>query len=59
MNEKRQMNEKNIKKIYKSESRLRSNAKDMNNLDKLCTDLMGPAGSKEWLANDMELIGKK
>ena len=53
-----EMNDKNIAKIYKSEMSLRMMAKDQQPLDKLCTKIAGPVGSKEWLHNDFELIGK-
>ena len=55
---KHEMNTKNIKKILKSEQKIRTSAKDIERLDKLSTEIMGPVGSKEWLNSDLELIGK-
>ena len=52
------MNTKNIKRILKNEIKVRNTTKDLGYLDKLCTDIIGPAGSREWLSNDMELLGR-
>lgn len=50
------INDATIKKIYRSELRLRSRGKELSNLDKLWMDLVGPIGSREYLHKDMELI---
>ncbi|CAI2360022.1 unnamed protein product [Moneuplotes crassus] len=54
--DKNELDSKNIRKIYKNELRMRNHEKDFHPLDKLCMEIMGPQGSKEWLSNDIDFI---
>lgn len=36
---------------------MRNQEKEFNYLDKLCMEVMGPQGSKEWLSHDIDFIG--
>lgn len=56
---KHELNPENIKKIYKSELKRRSQGRELNQLDKLWVDLVGPAGSRESLYNDIEFLGNQ
>ncbi|CAI2359668.1 unnamed protein product [Moneuplotes crassus] len=54
--DKNELNSKNVKKIYKNELKMRNQEKEFHYLDKLCMEVMGPQGSKEWLSHDIDFI---
>lgn len=45
-----------IEKMYKSEVGWRKQKKGLSRLDKICVDLIGPVGCKEWLHDDLNFI---